>query len=227
MSKELKKRTITSIFLFIAAVFFILIHKNVFMLTLFITLYICFDEWCTINVRYFHAKKLNYFSGYFYIRFLGLAYLSFVLLLAVILRGHSFEDGIFFIFILCICIGSDIGGYIFGKTIGGKKLIKISPNKTISGSIGSFIFSMLPIFLFNFQNNINFNFDLSLKNILFCLVISLFCQIGDLIISYFKRLNKVKDTGSILPGHGGLLDRIDGIIFAIPTASILKLSQIF
>ena len=143
------------------------------------------------------------------------------------LRANSFEDGIFFIIILCTCICSDTGGYIFGKTIGGKKLIKISPNKTVSGCVGSFIFSLLPIFLFNFQNYIDFNFDLSLKNILFCLVISLSCQIGDLIISYFKRLNKVKDTGGILPGHGGLLDRIDSIIFAIPTASILKLSQIF
>ena len=91
----------------------------------------------------------------------------------------------------------------------------------------SFIFSTLPIFLFNFQSYIDFNFDLSLKNILFCLVISLSCQIGDLIISYFKRLNKVKDTGSILPGHGGLLDRIDGIIFAIPIVWFLKISQVF
>jgi len=140
----------------------------------------------------------------------------------------GFENGgIFLIFILCICISSDIGGYIFGKTIGGKKLIKISPNKTIAGSVGSFIFSIIPIFLFNFQNFINFDFNLSLKNISFCLIISLSCQIGDLIISYFKRLNKVKDTGSILPGHGGLLDRIDGIIFAVPIASILKLLQIF
>ena len=129
---------------------------------------------------------------------------------------------IFFIFILCVCASSDMGGYFVGKTIGGKKLTKISPNKTISGSIGSFIFSVLPLFLFNFQNYVVINFDLSLKNILFCLIISLSCQVGDLIISYFKRLNKVKDTGNILPGHGGLLDRIDGIIFAIPTIYILK-----
>ena len=83
---------------------------------------------------------------------------------------------IFFIFILCICVCSDIGGYFFGKTIGGKKLTKISPNKTISGSMGSFIFSVLPLFLFNFQNYIVLNFDLSLKNILFCLIISLSSQ---------------------------------------------------
>ena len=85
----------------------------------------------------------------------------------------------------------------------------------------------MPIFLIDLQNYIDINFYFSLKNILFCLIISLTCQLGDLFISYFKRLNKVKNTGSILPGHGGLLDRIDGIIFAIPTASILKLSQIF
>ena len=143
------------------------------------------------------------------------------------MRGDSFEDIIFFIFVLFICIFSDVGGYIIGKTIGGKKLTSISPNKTISGSFGSFIFSVLPLFLFSYQNFIFLNFDLSLKNIFFCLIISLSCQLGDLIISYFKRLSSVKDTGIILPGHGGLLDRIDGLIFAIPVACILKLSQNF
>ena len=132
---------------------------------------------------------------------------------------------IFFIFVLLVCASSDIGGYIFGKTIGGKKLTKISPNKTISGSIGSFIFSLIPLIFLNFQNYLYLN--LSVKNIIFCLIISFFCQIGDLIISYFKRLNKIKDTGSILPGHGGLLDRIDGIIFAIPVVFILKVIEIF
>ena len=227
MDIELRKRIMSSIILFITAIFCILIHPVVFLFVISFVLYICFQEWSRINVQYFYTENSNKFWEYFYIKVFGLAYLSIVGFSAFHLRGLSFEDGIFFIFILCICICSDTGGYIFGKTIGGKKLTKISPNKTISGSIGSFIFSILPIFLFNFQNYINFNFDLSLKNILFCLVISLSCQIGDLIISYFKRLNKVKDTGSILPGHGGLLDRIDSIIFAIPTASILKLSQIF
>ena len=120
---------------------------------------------------------------------------------------------VFFLYVLSICICSDIGGYIIGRTIGGKKLIKISPNKTISGSIGSFCFSILPLLLF-------YNFDpskylYSTNNFLLCLEISLVCQLGDLFISYLKRKAKVKDTGKILPGHGGVLDRIDGIIFAI------------
>ena len=216
MSKELKKRIITSLILFTATIFCILIHLWIFIFIISLILFICFMEWCQINVQFFHVENLNKFWRYFFIKAFGLAYLSIVGFSAFHLRGLNFEDGIFFIFILCICVGSDMGGYIFGKTIGGKKLTKISPNKTISGSIGSFIFSILPIFLFNFQNYIDFNFDLSLKNILFCLAISLSCQIGDLIISYFKRLNKVKDTGSILPGHGGLLDRIDGIILGLP-----------
>jgi len=224
MSNELIKRMITSIILFIVAIFCILINKIIFLIVVFMTAYLCFSEWCNINYKYFSGQFWNYFL----IRGLGLFYLLFPFILgAFFLRGNSFESALFFIVVLFICICSDTGGYVFGNIIGGKKLTKISPNKTISGSIGSFIFSILPIFLFNFQNYIDFNFDLSLKNILFCLVIALSCQIGDLIISYFKRLNKVKDTGSILPGHGGLLDRIDSIIFAIPTASILKLSQIF
>ena len=224
MNKELKKRIITSIILFLAAIFCTLINQLVFLITIFVIAYLCFNEWCNINYKYFSGQ----FWDYFLIRGFGLFYLLFPFILgASFLRGDSFESAIFFIIVLCICICSDTGGYVFGRTIAGKKLTTISPNKTISGSIGSFIFSILPILLFNFQNYININFYFSLKNILFCLIISLVCQLGDLFISYFKRLNKVKDTGSILPGHGGLLDRIDGIIFAIPTASILKLSQIF
>jgi len=224
MSNELIKRIMTSIILFIVAIFCILINKVIFLIAVFMTAYLCFSEWRNINYKFFSGQFWNYFL----IRGLGLFYLLFFFILgAFFLRGNSFESALFFIIVLCICICSDTGGYVFGNIIGGKKLTKISPNKTISGSIGSFIFSILPIFLIDLQNYIDINFDFSLKNILFCLIISLTCQLGDLFISYFKRLNKVKNTGSILPGHGGLLDRIDGIIFAIPTASILKLSQIF
>ena len=120
---------------------------------------------------------------------------------------------VFFLYVLSICICSDVGGYIIGRTIGGKKLIKISPNKTISGSIGSFCFSILPLLLFyNFDPS---NYLYSTNNFLLCLAISLVCQLGDLFVSYLKRRAKVKDTGRILPGHGGILDRVDGMIFAI------------
>ena len=117
------------------------------------------------------------------------------------------------LFILSICILSDIGGYIVGKSIGGKKLTKISPNKTISGSIGSFLFSLLPLMFID-----EIFVKVEFINIIWILTISLTCQLGDLFISYLKRLAKVKDTGSFLPGHGGILDRIDGIVFGVPAS---------
>ena len=131
------------------------------------------------------------------------------------LHGRS-GSPVFFLFILSICFFSDVGGYVIGKLIGGKKLTKISPNKTISGSIGSFSFSVFPLLLFYNYNQYEYFF--SINNLLFCLIISLVCQLGDLFISYLKRKAKIKDTGFILPGHGGLLDRVDGIIFAVPFA---------
>ena len=128
------------------------------------------------------------------------------------------------LFILGVCVFSDIGGYIIGKSIGGKKLTKISPNKTISGSFGSFLFSLLPLGIaLIFFNTINY----SGKYILVCLLVSLSCQLGDLIISYFKRLAKVKDTGKILPGHGGIFDRIDGLMFVVILTFILYNFNIF
>ncbi len=154
---------------------------------------------------------------------------------------HDEKGEFFVLFILLIIIFSDIGGYVIGKIIGGVKLTKISPNKTVSGSLGSFIFSFFPlgflILILNFSK-IDLGYSTSCypfcegigeffywgENIqkginnsaILCLVLSFISQIGDLIISYLKRLAKIKDTGKFLPGHGGILDRIDGIIFAIP-----------
>ena len=226
MSVELGKRIITSVFLFLIAIFCILIHKFVFVLLLIVTLFVCFNEWKDINYKYFKKKRHSNWK-YFFVQFVGLVYLFIFLSTSIALRGNNSESIAFFIIILCICIFSDIGGYVFGKVIGGKKLTKISPNKTISGSLGSFIFSTLPVLLFNLQNFTGVSFEGLSINIELCLIVSLVCQLGDLLISYFKRLNKVKDTGTILPGHGGLLDRIDGLIFAIPTVYILKITQIF
>ena len=211
MNKNLIKRIYTSILLFIFAILFILINKFLFILVTIGILSFCVVEWHKLNRNYFKRKKIKYNL----ILAIGIIYSFFILFILVDLRGDNLEDATFLIFILSICATSDIGGYIFGKFIGGKKLIKISPKKTVSGSVGSFILSISPLFLFNFQ--------ISFKNIFFCLIISLSCQSGDLIISYFKRLNKIKDTGSILPGHGGLLDRLDGIIFALPAAYILTI----
>ena len=209
MTKDLKKRIITSILLFIFAILCILINEIFFLFIAFVVLFLCVTEWHKLNWKYFRKVKWEYNL----ITAIGIFYAFFVLFTIRNLRGDSFEDAIFLIFILSVCVGSDIGGYVFGKLIGGKKLIKISPNKTISGSVGSFTFSLLPLFLFNFQ--------LSLKNIFFCLIVSLSCQLGDLIISYFKRMEKIKDAGRILPGHGGIFDRIDGLMFVVIFAYIM------
>ena len=121
------------------------------------------------------------------------------------------------IFVISICILSDLGGYVFGKTFKGKKLTKISPNKTYSGMVGSFIMSV--IFGVIYSYSISF---IDFKTIIFLtFIISFICQTGDLFISFLKRKAKIKDTGNILPGHGGLLDRIDGILFALPGGIIL------
>ena len=212
MTEELKKRIITSIILFISAILCIVINEFIFIFAILIVFARCFHEWNNINLPYFYNKKANR-RDFVFVQIAGLVYLFIFLYSAVMI--YKILGATFFVFILCICVFSDIGGYIFGKTIGGKRLTKISPNKTISGSIGSFIFSLAPLLLFNY--------GLILKNLLFCLIVSLSCQLGDLIISYFKRLNRIKDTGNILPGHGGLLDRIDGIIFAIPIVHNLKI----
>ena len=126
------------------------------------------------------------------------------------------------IIILVVC--SDVGGYVFGKIFKWKKLTKISPRKTLSGVFGSFIFSLFSVFIANaiFNSNQVFSIDfLDPKFFFLAIIFSLIAQAGDLTISYFKRIEKVKDTGKILPGHGGILDRIDGLMFVVILAFVL------
>ena len=113
-------------------------------------------------------------------------------------------------------------GIHFWKIIGGKKLSKISPNKTVSGALGSIIFSFIPILIINYQIYFDTSLDLTLPNLILSLIVSVICQLGDILVSYFKRIGKIKNTGNILPGHGGLLDRIDGILFVLPIVFLFK-----
>ena len=211
MNLKLKKRITTSFILFLLTIFCIFINPYVFIIAIIIVSYLSWYETnhlinsinkSVTNWQHvaFNLTTLFYAFGIFTVSAIGLYFLL---------------GPVFFLYALSVCICSDIGGYIIGKNIGGKKLTKISPNKTISGSLGSFCFSMLPLLVFN--NFDKFEYSLySIDNFLFCLKVSLVCQLGDLFVSYFKRKAKVKDTGRILPGHGGILDRIDGIIFAVP-----------
>ena len=203
---NLNKRILTSFPLLIIAIY--AIYNNIILvLSLFIISSILIYEFSNIVENIFKKNKINSFI------FLNL-FIFYICLFAsqiYFFLGSEFENKqIVFLFILLICIFTDVGGYIFGNLIKGKKLTTISPNKTYAGMFGSFICSLiictLFIIYFNFSNNYIF----------FTLFISLVSQVGDLFISYLKRKANIKDTGNFLPGHGGLLDRLDGIIFAIP-----------
>ena len=212
MTKELKKRIITSIILIAIVLNCLFINNYSWLFLLSIVSFICWFEFINLVKRIWKTKTMIILP----------IILSFLFLCLFIYTAYKFrieagEREV--LFVLGICIFSDIGGYIVGKSIGGKKLTKISPKKTISGSIGSFLFSLFPLgvlMILGFEEN------LPGEAFLVCLLLSLACQLGDLIISYFKRLAKVKDTGNILPGHGGMLDRIDGVIFALPTLLIMR-----
>ena len=212
MTKELKKRIITSIILLAIILNCLFISNYSWLLLLSLVSLICWFEFINLFKRIWKKKTVIILPI-----ILSFLFLCLFIYTTYKIRIDFGEDAI--LFILGICIFSDIGGYVVGKNIGGKKLTKISPNKTVSGSIGSFLFSLFPLgilMLLGLDDNF---FE---RMVFSCLLISLACQLGDLIISYFKRLAKVKDTGNILPGHGGMLDRIDGVIFALPTSLIMS-----
>ena len=191
------------------------INKYLFLTLLMISSFISFHEFNNLikkNIK--NNKKL----------IKTVQILSIFFLILFIYTSYEIYDRslITIIWLISICIFSDTGGFIIGKLIGGKKLTKISPNKTIAGSIGSFVFSLFPLTFITQVNDFLIYDDILLANlVIVSLLFSLVCQLGDLFISYFKRKAKVKDTGYILPGHGGLLDRIDGLIFVLPIAFII------
>ena len=215
---NLSKRIITSIILIFIVSISLFYNKYIWLFTLILVSLVLFIEFNNLVNKIWKKEKktilkFNIFSSLFLLILIYVSYESY----------NNPPTGL--VFIILICIFSDTGGYLIGNLIGGKKLTKISPNKTISGSIGSFLFSLMPIVIFwglyNFTNDLSFKTESSLKLIPICLFLCLICQLGDLFISYFKRKAKVEDTGSILPGHGGLLDRIDGIIFVLPAAYLI------
>ena len=211
MIREFEKRLLSTLVL-IPLSFFLIINGSSFFLFFLLTCFIVTSvEW------HIMSKKKNYYL-------IGYIFLFFSFYSAYSIRNNFGEESlIIFLLILITCISTDIGGYVFGKFFKGPKLINISPKKTYSGMIGGFLLSIISIyFLLNYSyliysENIQFTFEV----FIIVTIISTTSQIGDIFISYFKRLSKIKDTGKIIPGHGGILDRIDGMIFAFPVSYII------
>ena len=211
---ELNKRILSSILIIPLVLFFIIKGSIVFLFFLSLIFLLACYEWIKMN-------KNNEF-----IKIFGIFFLFFSFTTAYLIRENYNLN--FMIIIITICIFTDIGGYIFGKFFKGPKLTKISPRKTYTGVIGGFLISLIAslVYLKYLTNREVLNIDY-FWTILLILFTSLVSQIGDLIISYFKRKAKLKDTGTIIPGHGGILDRIDGLIFVFPTIYVLNLILYF
>tara|TARA_Y100000389_G_C17261414_1_gene413209 strand:+ start:101 stop:766 length:666 start_codon:yes stop_codon:yes gene_type:complete len=220
MINNLIKRLISSLIILPIALLFIINGSLFFIFFLSILFLVTSYEWMKMS-----KKKILY--KIFGIIFLILSFYS-----AFHLRTYAGLN--FFLFIILISVFTDIGGFIFGNFFKGPKLTKISPNKTYSGAIGSLIMPVIAglIYIQHIKlplgvivplklNALSNNFDLTF--LVMILSISIISQLGDLTISFFKRLSKIKDTGKILPGHGGLLDRVDGLIFVIPISYLFFL----
>ena len=207
MNNEIKLRILSSIILLPTTFYLVTLSSFYFQIFLLICYFISLYEW-------FKMKKntvLN-FIGLFFITF------SFYTVLKLL---SIYDSKLYFFLIILTCVATDIGGYIFGKLINGPKLTKISPNKTYAGLFGGLLFSLITIYFFSKFNSFFIYNNFHYIFWIFTVLISLTSQLGDIIISYFKRLSKIKNSGKIIPGHGGLLDRIDGMIFAFPFSYIL------
>ena len=209
---NLTKRIITSALLLLIISISLFYNKYVWLFFIIIVSLILFIEFNNLTKKIWRKEKNTIFI-------VNISSFLFLALLILICYEIYIQPPIGLAFILLICVFSDTGGYIIGKLVGGKKLTKISPNKTVSGSLGSFVLSLVLVPIFNSLLDSKF---LNLHDlIIIAILVSFFCQLGDLFFSYLKRKAKVKDTGYILPGHGGILDRIDGMLFAIPIGMFL------
>lgn len=210
ISNNLRKRFYTSLILL--GIVFLIFHFNfILVYSLIILGVLSILEFLKLTQK-LDLSKLNrnlinlvfisYISFFCFIFFLFSNIIVFKILLYIMLFG---------------CVASDIGGFIFGKVLKGPKLTKISPNKTYAGSAGSILFTLIIVsLLFNYFLN-TFNY----KIILVALTVSIFCQIGDLVFSFLKRKVKLKDSSNFLPGHGGILDRLDGVFFGVPAGFLI------
>ena len=209
--EEIIKRILSSIVLIPIVLFFIIKGSFLFNFFIFICFLITTYEWLKLS-------KNNLF------KLLGTIFIIISFYTIFKIRNEFDRDYLHLLLVAIICASTDIGGYLFGNIFKGPKLTKISPKKTYSGVIGSFLLSIIFTNLFlEFSSNVQ-NFEFTKEMFLFILLVSFVSQIGDLIISYFKRKSKMKDTGTIIPGHGGILDRIDGVIFALPFSYVLFLN---
>ena len=216
MRSNIKKRIMTSIFL-ISLLTLMFFYSYIMIISVIIISIITWIEFFALISKIFKKNKTNHKILRFFCKATSLFYLSALVYLIFIIESDHLNFKIYLLYSILVAIMSDIGGLVFGKIFKGKKLTKISPNKTISGSVGSLFFSLL---LIPFVYESLFNKNL-LSILIIIIVISTISQLGDLFISFLKRKAKVKDTSDILPGHGGILDRIDGIIFAIPVGIFL------
>ena len=190
-----KKRFIISLLAF--PIIYILLYQKIFSnFLIFIVFIFCVYEWNKIFIK----KNYIYLLGF-------LILLVFLVSLLKIYNAESYN--LKFLWLVLIAWLTDIGGYIFGKLFGGPKLIKISPNKTWSGALGSLILSQFACLIFFLDNSYKINFNIFFYQFL----LSITGQIGDILMSYIKRMNDKKDTSNFIPGHGGFLDRVDGLIW--------------
>ena len=216
MNLELKKRIVTSILL-LFLLYLMINYSYILIISLIIISVVTWIEFNSLIYKVFKKNKKKNLIIKFLFKLLSLIYLSSLVFLILYIETEQTHLKICLIYSILVSIVTDIGGLLIGRTIKGKKLTKISPNKTISGSIGSFLFSLVLVPIF-YNELLEYNL---LYLIIITLLISLTSQVGDILISYLKRRAKVKDTSDILPGHGGFLDRIDGIIFALPIGILL------
>jgi phosphatidate cytidylyltransferase len=214
---NLQKRILTSLLILPLSLFF------VFKGSYFLLFFLIFIFFAGLHEVFSNFKKIE-----------SILFLSIILILSLFsihfLRAGEDESILLLYFTIALCISSDIGGYVFGKIFKWKKFTKVSPNKTISGIFGSFFLSFICWVVFNDILITKTQFSISsltpLPEILLVIIFTTIAQIGDLTISYIKRLERIKDTGKILPGHGGIFDRIDGLMFVVIFTFILNLYNI-
>ena len=214
MAHELTKRILSSIILIPIVLFFIVKGSLLFNFFLLICFFITIFEWHMMSRRRFY-------------HIIGLLFLFFSFYSTYKLRNEFNNEFVCLLFLTIICVSTDIGGYIFGKIFRGPKLTKISPKKTYSGMFGGFLTSFFSVTFILNNKFFDIPIEYSINTLFFVILVSFTSQFGDILISLFKRLSRIKDTGNIIPGHGGLLDRIDGMIFAFPFSYIMLSFKIF